>query len=1273
MPLPVASPPLLPRAAEGPCARLLSNGELTSCVGADGTGFTQLGWRRVTSWTPDPVEGREGLLLYLRDEEDGASWSVGAAPVSGAPERCVAEDGPGWLRIRRDERGIEATCEIAVAADCHVELRRLRLRNTAPRARRLSVTSYAGVVLHHPAGHAGHPGFSKLFVQTHLEARLELLFARRRPRGPEPEPLQLAHGLFGPGAASFETDRARFVGRGRSLERPAAQDPGATLSGTTGNVLDPVVSCRREFELAPGASAELLCVLALAGSEAELRGLALRMAAPGAFESVRAGAERRAQGELARCGLTQGQGAYLQALAAQMLCGVRGLRAPGEVFERVRGQPDDLWIFGIPPDAPLVVIEKSAQAATLARELGAAISYWSGLGLAVRGLSLGGVTAGHDAIAAPGADVDPRFFDSARACARLVLRESWPDLATTPAPLRAPRARASRDPHATAPAAGGELRFANGVGGFSRDGREYVIDVPGAPEAGGLPPMPWVNVLANPEFGALVSERGAANTWSRNSREHRLSAWSNDPILDPHAEALWLRDEDAGTFWSPQPGPTPGGAPYRVRHGFGRSSWHHESHGLVQEVETLVAPDAPVKLTRVRVTNRAGRARRLSVFSYVRLVLGVLPEDVAHASVVRPASDRRTLLATNGLAGVFADGVAFASAASSGAAECSTSADRARFVGPGGSLEAPRALAEDAALDGRSGAGLDACFAHQLRFELAPGASADCVFLLGEARSAADAEALALRFGAPGSFDAALASVRAHWDTVLRAVEIETPSASLDLMVNGWLAYQTLACRIWGRTAFYQSGGAFGYRDQLQDAAALVHARPDLTRAQILLHAAHQFAEGDVLHWWHPPQDRGTRTRFSDDLLWLPWVTAHYVATTGDRSLLDESAGFVTARLLEPREHEAYLPTAPAAERASVYEHCCRAIDRSLAVGAHGLPLMGTGDWNDGMNLVGAEGRGESVWMAFFLFDVLRGFEPLCAARGDAARARRYAAHRAQLARAVEENAWDGGWYRRAYFDDGTPLGTATARECRIDVLPQAWATLSGAAPRVRCEQALDALERELVLPEGNLIRLLAPPFDKSDPTPGYIQGYVPGIRENGGQYTHAATWAVRACAALGRRERALALLEMILPVNHARTPEEVAVYQVEPYAVAADVYAVPPHVGRGGWTWYTGSSGWMLRVALESVLGLRMEEGRRLVLAPCVPDAWREFRIRYRLPDGRTHYAIHVKNPRACSERVVAVRLDGRALAPVGGAAVWEIARDGAGHEVEVELGPAG
>jgi cyclic beta-1,2-glucan synthetase len=1205
------------------------------------------------------------VFLYLRDEDDGALWSVFLAPVAGAPERYEASAEPGRVRCLRIERGIEAECEVFVAPDAHVELRRVRLRNLGPRARRLSVTSCIGVVLHHAGAHAGHPAFSKLFVQTQVDAAAELLLARRRPRGPEPPPPVLAHALFGPGSTQFETDRARFLGRGRSPARPAALDPGVALGGGVGNVLDPIFAWRRDIALAPGASAELVCVLALAPSEAEASALAQRYCDPHALRDARDGAEQRARAELARCGLSPGQGAYLQGLLAALLGGEPGLRAPADVLRRARGTPDDLWSFGLPPDEPLAVVESDA----LARELATAIAYWGALGLGVKGLALGAAPA-PDGLSRPKPDTDPRLIDSARALARLHLRDTWPPPAAAPSsPRRVHRASVARAP---APSRSpGSLLFANGFGGFDPAGREYVIDVACDPGAEHLPPMPWCNVIANEGFGTLVSERGAATTWSRNSREHRLTPWSNDPIADRHSEALWLRDDEARVFWSPQPGPTPAGGGYEVRHGFGHSSWRHRSRDLLQEVTVLVAPDAPLKLTRVRITNLGETSRQLSVFSYARLVLGVLPQDTAHAIAVDVAGDGRTLLAQNGLAGAFADGVAFASVSCDAPdAQVSYSADRRAFLGAGCDVAAPRALAQAGELEGTTGAGLDPCFAHQVRVLLDAFAQVECVFLLGEAASTHEARALVTRFSRREAFVQTRAAVRAHWDGVQGAVQVETPSPALDLLLNGWLAYQTLSCRLWGRSAFFQSGGAFGFRDQLQDAAALVWARPDLTRAQILLHAAHQFVEGDVLHWWHPPQDRGTRTHFSDDLLWLPYIAAHYIAATGDRAVLDEIAGFVTARLLSPGEDEAYLVTEPAAERAPVYEHCCRAIERSLAVGAHGLPLMGTGDWNDGMNLVGREGRGESVWMAFFLFDLLRAFEPLCAARGDFARAERYAAHRAALTRALEAHAWDGAWYRRAYFDDGTPLGTASASECRIDVLPQAWSVISGAAPRARCEQAMESALRELVLPEGGLLRLLTPPFDRMPHEPGYIKGYVPGIRENGGQYTHAAMWVVRAAAELGWRERALALLEMVLPVHHARTPEDVATYRVEPYVVAADVYAVPPHVGRGGWTWYTGSSGWMLRVALESVLGLRVEEGRRLRLRPCVPDAWPGFRIEYRAPGDGTRYAISVGNPRGCNARVVRVRVDGDELAPEDGAAVWPLARDGARHEVEIELG---
>ena len=579
-------------------------------------------------------------------------------------------------------------------------------------------------------------------------------------------------------------------------------------------------------------------------------------------------------------------------------------------------------------------------------------------------------------------------------------------------------------------------------------------------------------------------------------------------------------------------------------------------------------------------------------------------------------------------------------------------------------------MAGSAGLDGRTGAGLDACAALQVELSIAPHASVECAFLLGETTDAGAARTLVARYRKPRALDEALDEVRAFWQTTLSAVQVETPCRALDLMANGWLLYQTLACRLWGRSAFYQSGGAFGFRDQLQDAAALVYARPDLTRAQIVLHAAHQFVEGDVLHWWHPPRGRGTRTRFSDDLVWLPYVTAFYVRTTGDRSVLDEQAPFVTARALEPGEDETYLLPEPSGETADVYTHCCRALDRSLTRGVHGLPLMGTGDWNDGMNRVGREGRGESVWLGFFLFFVLGEFIPLCEQRGDRERARRYGAYRADVQAALETAGWDGEWYRRAYYDDGTPLGSAANDECRIDLLAQAWAVISGAAPRERAARAIDAAECELVAVDDGVIRLLTPPFDRTSHDPGYIKGYVPGIRENGGQYTHAALWLVRAEAELGLRGRAAGLLEVLTPVDHARTRKAAERYRVEPYVVAADVYGVAPHLGRGGWTWYTGSAGWMFRVALESVLGVTLEGGHTLRVAPCIPDGWPGFTVKLRLPDGKTRYDIEVENPARNAGAVVSATVDGEPASIVNGVAQVSLSDDGALHRVRVSLG---
>jgi cyclic beta-1,2-glucan synthetase len=802
-----------------------------------------------------------------------------------------------------------------------------------------------------------------------------------------------------------------------------------------------------------------------------------------------------------------------------------------------------------------------------------------------------------------------------------------------------------------------KLEYFNGLGGFAEDGREYVIVL----DKGQWTPAPWVNVIANAEFGFTVSELGSGCTWCGNSRENQLTPWSNDPVSDPPGEVFYLRDDETNELWSPTALPIRvDNASYVIRHGQGYSRFEHASHGIHSDLLQFVSPNDPVKISSLTLTNVSGRARRLTVAAYVEWVLGTSRSVTATHVISELDPNTGALFAVNPWDQEFGQRIAFADL---GGRQTGWTANRTEFIGRNGSLDAPAGLLTTKALKKRVGAGLDPCAALKTMIELEPNGRVEIVFLLGQGNDRAHAGELVQRYRAT-DITTVFTGMKQSWAQVLDKIQVKTPDRELDLLLNGWLLYQTLSCRMWARAAFYQLGGAFGFRDQLQDSMALAVARPDLTRAHLLHAASRQFAEGDVQHWWHPPTGRGVRTHFSDDRVWLPYVASHYIKVSGDTGVLDVEVPFLEGPQLEPEQEDAYFEPTPSQQQATLFEHCARALDLSLATGPHGLPLMGSGDWNDGMNRVGNQGKGESVWMAWFLLAVLPEFADMAEARGERERAGRWREHVNLLKAAVEAEGWDEAWYRRAYFDDGTPLGSAVNAECRIDSIAQSWGVISGAAEPERAVRAMNSVREYLVRHGDELVLLFTPPFDKTERDPGYIKSYPPGVRENGGQYTHAAIWSVIAYAMLGEGDQAAELLRMLNPINRTATRTGVYAYKVEPYVLAADIYSEPPHVRRGGWTWYTGAAGWYYRAGMEWILGLRVRADK-LILDPCIPREWDSYSIFYQ--HDNTRYEITVENPNGVASGIKTITMDGERQLKGNSIPLQD---DGQVHQVRVELG---
>jgi cyclic beta-1,2-glucan synthetase len=1279
-----------------PRTHLLSNGRYVVMLTTAGSGYSHCGPLAVTRWREDTTRDSWGAFVFLRDTRSGKVWSAGFQPTGVEPDRYEVTFLEDRAEIQRRDDDLLTRLEVLVSPEDDAEIRRVTLTNLGSETREIEVTSYAEIVLAPPRADAAHPAFSNLFVQTEAVAELDTLLATRRTREPDEQRVWAAHVVSvegtSTGGSQYETERGRFLGRGRGIRTPMSMIEGRPLSNTTGAVLDPIFSLRRRLRLAPGRSGRVVFSTLLANTRANALGMADKYRDPATFERITTLAWTQAQVQLHHLGITAEEAHLFQQIANRILYTDPRLRTSAATLARNVLGPAALWAHRISGDLPIVLVRiDEIEDREIVRQLLRAHEYWRIKGLAVDLVILnekppsylqdlqsaleGLVRAGRPTLGATregsiivlrGDLLSAAERDCLAAAARVMLPSRLGTLAEQVGRVEraaAPRRRERRptpdrqdgsEPSPRRP----RREFDNELGGFVEDGREYSIVL----DEGHWTPAPWINVVANEQLGFQVSESGGGHTWSLNSRENQLTPWSNDPVSDPPGEVIYVRDEESGRLWGPTLLPIREDAwSYQCRHGHGYSRFMHDSHGIALELCQYVPLDDPVKISRLKITNHSRRSRRLTVTAYVEWVLG--PARTTTAPYVVSELDEATgaLFARNAWTLDFVGRVAFLDLAGK---QTAWTGDRTEVLGRNGTLDHPEALERGDRLSGRVGGGLDPCGALQVSVVLAPGATTEVVVFLGQTASVGESRAVVQRYRAT-DLDAVLRAVTTRWDDLLAAVQVKTPDRSFDLMLNRWLLYQALACRVWARAGFYQASGAYGFRDQLQDVMALTAAARDVTREHLCRAAARQFPEGDVQHWWHPPSGRGVRTRISDDRVWLPFATAHYMAVTGDATVLDEQIPFIEGPALPDESLEAYFEPTVSAQRASLFEHCARALDRSLAIGSHGLPLIGTGDWNDGMNRVGAQGRGESVWLGWFLHTTLAEWAPIAEARGEAERARVWRAHLRALGQALETAGWDGDWYRRAYFDDGAPLGSAENAECRIDSIAQSWAVLSGAADPHRAARAMNAVEEYLVHREQAIVLLFTPPFARASRDPGYVKGYPPGIRENGGQYTHAAIWAIMAFAALGDGDRAGELFALLNPINHTSTRAGLYRYRVEPYVVAGDVYAEAPHSGRGGWTWYTGSAGWMYRAGIEWLLGFRIR-GASLFLDPCIPRTWSGFSITFRYHASR--YEVHVENPHGVTRGVSRVEIDG--VQAEAGRAALPLVDDAATHQVRVWLG---
>lgn len=1259
-----------------PKMSLLSNGIYSTMLTDSGLGYGKVNDIALYRWNKDIREKKTGFFLFIQNLNSNDVWSSTYEPLGINADSYSVTFAPDKAEYKRTDGSIESVTEITVSPEDNVEVRRLTLTNRGDKMRELEVTSYMEVIMTSPDSDIAHPAFSNLFIRTEYNEEKSMLLASRRPRMEGQPTLWSFHRVSVEGEVigdvSYETDRSKFIGRNRSIENPVALDVSHPLTNSIGAVIDPVFSLRVKVRVMPKSSVRICfsvgmteCkenILKISEKYKDCRGITRAFELSYTRSIIEASFLELSPGEYIK---------YLEVVPHLLLFSNIRKKQKEYIINNQKGQ-SGLWAYGISGDIPIIAVAiNSIDATENLAWLLKAHEFYRHRGVFVDIVVL--IEDKDSGYIQPVYQEVKRLIDEGSARDLLgkrggvfilnknvlpqeditlilnvaafvihgdeesgsVLKQLQLDTTQTlhkmPTNKKCPEGR-SKPKKIVKLENSEDLLFFNGIGGFTKDGLEYVITLPKDQST----PLPWVNIISNNSFGFQVSESGAGSTWAENGRENKLTPWSNDPVTDPLGEVIYIRELTDNRFWSVTPKPCGDASICNIRHGLGYTVFSQETNGLEQQLTVFVSTRDKIKLSYLKIKNNEDKIRELDITYYVRPVMGVNDRDTNRYIVTELSQDIPCIIAKNTYNMDFKDRLLFITTSQN---EFEFTCDREEFIGLDGSLANPKAMCKKN-LSGKVGAGYDPCIAISFKVEIKPREETSIVLGLGQAMSKEEVMRLREDYVSVDKAILELNNVKEMWHGLTTHISVTTPDKSMDIMLNSWLLYQVISCRLWARAAFYQSGGAFGFRDQLQDVMAVCHVEPEVTRRQILLHASRQFIEGDVQHWWHEPDGKGIRTRYSDDLLWLPYVTCDYIDITGDYKILDEEIGFLESPVLRQGEDERYEVPTLAKEKATLFEHCIRTIELGLRVGENGIPLMGSGDWNDGMNTVGNKGKGESVWLGWFVYAVVQRFKALCEYKGENELAQRYNEASINIVNSIEDNAWDGNWYRRAYFDDGTPLGSKQNSECTIDSISQSWAAITGAGKKERVLEALHSVEQHLVNNDDGIIKLLTPAFDKSDLHPGYIKSYLPGVRENGGQYTHAATWTIMAFAKMCMGDRAWELFNMVNPINHANTWLECQKYKVEPYVISADVYAVPPHNGRGGWSWYTGAAGWFYRVGIEHILGLKMKKGK-LYIDPCIPTDWKTYQMKINI--GKAQYKVVVKNDSSINRGIKKLVLNGK------------------------------